>query len=184
MGSHDVTNLLAELRRGNREVEQELIPLVYSELRRLARSFLRKERPDHTLQPTALVNEAYLRLVELQDVDWRSRGHFFALAAQLMRRILVDHARAHRARKRGGSREACNLEDVLVFTLPRAEQFIELDESLSRLAKHDLRQSQVVEMRFFGGLSEEEIADYFGVSVRTVKREWRVAKAWLYRDMN
>ena len=183
MESHDVTNLLVELRRGNRDAEQQLIPLVYAELRRLAARYLRAERRDHTLQATALVNEAYLRLIEIHNIDWQSRTHFFALASQLMRRILVDYARAHRARKRGGSCESVNLEDALVFSRPRSEEFIALDEALSRLAEVDQRQSQIVEMRFFGGLSEEEIAAHLGISVRTVKRDWRIAKAWLYRDL-
>jgi RNA polymerase sigma factor (TIGR02999 family) len=180
----EVTSLLAQLRQGDRQAEERLIPLVYAELRRLAASYLRKERREHTLQPTALVHEAYLRLRDVRDIDWRSRNHFFALAAQLMRRILVDHARAHRARKRGGSRETLNLDDVLVFSSPRSEQFIALEEALTRLAEKDPRQSQIVEMRFFGGLGEEEIASLLDISVRTVKHDWRMAKAWLFRELN
>jgi RNA polymerase sigma-70 factor (ECF subfamily) len=180
----EVTDLLAQLRLGNPQAEGRLIPLVYGELRRLAASYVRKERPDHTLQPTALVHEAYLHLRDLREIDWQSRSHFFALAAKLMRRILVDYARAHRARKRGGSRESVSLDDALVFSLPRSEQFIALDEALTRLAEEDRRQSQIVEMRFFGGLDEEEIASLLGISTRTVKRDWRIAKAWLFRELN
>lgn len=184
MDNHEVTNLLIELRRGNRDVEERLIPLVYGELRRLAASYLRRERADHTLQPTALVHEAYLRLVEVRQVDWQSRSHFFALAAQLMRRILVDHARARRARKRGGSRESINLDDVFVFASPRSDQLLALDDALNRLGQLDVRQCKIVEMRFFGGMSEEEVAEHMGISARTVKRDWRMAKAWLYKELN
>jgi RNA polymerase sigma factor (TIGR02999 family) len=172
------------LRLGDCQAEEKLVLLVYGELRRLAASYLRRERSDHTLQPTALVHEAYLRLRELRGIEWQSRTHFFALAAQLMRRILIDHARAHCARKRGGSGEAVSLDDVLVFSRPRSEQFIALDEALTRLADRDRRQSQIVEMRFFGGLTEEEIATLLAISTRTVKREWRIAKAWLFRELN
>lgn len=180
----EVTNLLCQLRLGDCQAEEKLVLLVYGELRRLAASYLRRERSDHTLQPTALVHEAYLRLRELRGIEWQSRTHFFALAAQLMRRILIDHARAHCARKRGGSGEAVSLDDVLVFSRPRSEQFIALDEALTRLADRDRRQSQIVEMRFFGGLTEEEIATLLAISTRTVKREWRIAKAWLFRELN
>ncbi len=182
--SHEVTNLLVELTRGNKDAQERLVPLVYSELRRLAASYLRRERADHTLQPTALVHEAYLRLVAVNGVDWQGRSHFFAMAAQLMRRILVDHARARRARKRGGSRESINLEDAFVFVSPRSEQLIALDDALNKLGECDPRQSQIVEMRFFGGLSEEEVAAHLGISTRTVKRDWRMAKAWLYKELN
>jgi len=182
--NHEVTNLLIQLTRGDRGAEERLMPLVYAELRRMAASRLRRERADHTLQATALVNETYLRLIEVDTVDWQSRSHFFALAAKLMRRILVDHARARRARKRGGSRESINLDDVLVFTTPRSEQMIALDDALNRLGTYDPRQGQIVELRFFGGLSEEEIAAHLGISARTVKRDWRMAKAWLYKELS
>ena len=184
MDNHEVTNLLIQLTRGDRGAEDRLMPLVYAELRRMAASRLRRERADHTLQATALVNETYLRLIEIDTIDWQSRSHFFALAAKLMRRILVDHARARRARKRGGSRESINLDDVLVFTTPRSEQMIALDDALNRLGTYDPRQGQIVELRFFGGLSEEEIAAHLGISVRTVKRDWRMAKAWLYKELS
>jgi len=182
--NHEVTNLLIQLTRGDRGAEERLMPLVYAELRRMAASRLRRERADHTLQATALVNETYLRLIEIDTIDWQSRSHFFALAAKLMRRILVDHARARRARKRGGSRESINLDDVLVFTTPRSEQMIALDDALNRLGTYDPRQGQIVELRFFGGLSEEEIAAHLGISARTVKRDWRMAKAWLYKELS
>jgi len=162
----EVTQLLAQIHAGNKDAEDRLIPLVYTELRGLAAHYLRGERSDHTLQPTALVNEVYLRLTGMHEVDWQSRSHFFATAATVMRRILVDHARAQRAEKRAGFREA-----------------ISLDEALDRLSKVDARRSRIVELRFFGGLSEEETAHVLGISARTVKRDWRVAKAWLYNEI-
>ncbi len=180
----EVTQLLVQLRAGHRDAEAQLIPLVYNELRRLAAHYLRAERPDHTLQPTALVHEAYIRLTRLQEVDWQSRTHFFATAATVMRRILVDHARAHRADKREGFREAVSLEEALLVSPARSAQLIALDEALDRLAKLDARRSKIVELRFFGGLGEEETAQVLGVSARTVKRDWRVAKAWLYNELS
>jgi RNA polymerase sigma-70 factor (ECF subfamily) len=180
----EVTQLLAQLRAGQRDAESKLIPLVYAELRRLAAHYLRGERPDHTLQPTALVHEAYLRLTKLHDVDWQSRSHFFATAATVMRRILVDHARAQNANKREGCRDAVSLEEALVVSPARSSQLIALDDALDRLAKLDLRRSKIVELRFFGGLSEEETGEVLGISERTVKRDWRVAKAWLYNEVN
>lgn len=180
----EVTQLLVEIRAGNRDAEVKLIPLVYAELRGLAAYYLRGERPDHTLQPTALVHEAYLRLTKLREVDWQSRSHFFATAATVMRRILVDHARAHRANKREGFREAISLEEALVVSPARSSQLIALDDALDRLAKLDVRRSKIVELRFFGGLSEQETGEVLGISVRTVKRDWRVAKAWLYNEVN
>lgn len=182
--NHEVSELLHQLRLGNRDAQQKLVPLVYAELRRLAGWYLRRERPNHTLEATALVHEAYLRLVQAGTVDWKGRSHFFALAAHLMRCILVDYARAHRAKKRGGSQENIILDDFLVFSLPRSEELLALDNALDRLGKLDQRQSQIVEMRFFGGLSEEEIAAHLGISERTVKRDWRIAKAWLYRALS
>ena len=169
---------------GNKEAEDRLIPLVYAELRRLASHYLRGERSDHTLQPTALVHEAYLRLTRMQEVDWQSRAHFFATAATVMRRILVDHARAQRAEKREGFREAVSLDGALVVSTGRSADLIALDEALDRLSKIDARRSRIVELRFFGGLSEEETAQALGISARTVKRDWRVAKAWLYNEVS
>jgi RNA polymerase sigma-70 factor (ECF subfamily) len=180
----EVTQLLADIRAGNREAEAKLIALVYAELRRLAAHYLRGERPDHTVQPTALVHEAYLRLTKLREMDWQSRSHFFATAATVMRRILVDHARAQQATKREGFREAISLEEALVVSPSRSAELIALDEALDRLAQLDARRSKIVELRFFGGLSEEEAGAFLGVSARTIKRDWRVAKAWLYNEVN
>jgi RNA polymerase sigma factor (TIGR02999 family) len=180
----EVTQLLIELREGKRSAEAKLIPLVYAELRRLAAHYLRGERVDHTLQPTALVHEAYIRLTKLHEVDWQSRSHFFATSATVMRRILVDHARAHLARKREALHNAVSLEDALVVSPTRSAELIALDEALDRLAQLDARRSKIVELRFFGGLSEEETGTVLGISARTVKRDWRIAKAWLYNELN
>lgn len=180
----EVTQLLVQIYAGNKEAEDRLIRLVYAELHRLAAHYLRGESPDHTLQPTALVHEAYLRLTCMQKIDWQSRSHFFATAAIAMRRILVDHARAQRAEKREGFREAISLEDALVVSPERSHDLVALDEALHRLAEMDPRPVKVVEMRFFGGMSEDEIAHALGISVRTVKRDWRAAKAWLYDQVN
>jgi RNA polymerase sigma factor (TIGR02999 family) len=180
----EVTQLLAELRAGKSDAESKLIPLVYTELRRQAARYLRGERGDHTLQPTALVHEAYLRLTKLDKVDWQNRSHFFAMAALIMRRILVDHARAQLAKKREGFREAISFDEVLFVSRGRSAQLVALDEALVRLATLDARRSKIVELRFFGGLSEEETGAVLGISARTVKRDWRVAKAWLYNEVN
>jgi RNA polymerase sigma-70 factor (ECF subfamily) len=180
----EVTELLLQLRSGKRDAESQLIPLVYSELRSLAAHYLRAERKDHTLQPTALVHEAYIRLIKLQEVDWQSRAHFFAMSATVMRRILVDHARAQNAKKREGYQHAVSLDEALVFSSPRARELLDLDEALDQLAKINSRGSRIVELRFFGGLSEEETGQVLGISARTVKRDWRIAKAWLYKEVN
>jgi len=180
----EVTALLTQIHAGNKEAEERLIPLVYAELRRLAKHYLREERPDHTLQPTALVHEAYLRLTAMQQVDWQSRSHFFAISATVMRRILVDHARAQRAEKREGSREAVSLDESLLVSPSRSPDLVALDGALERLAKINPRRSSIVELRFFGGMSEEETAHVLGISARTVKRDWRVAKAWLYNELS
>jgi RNA polymerase sigma factor (TIGR02999 family) len=180
----DITLLLAELRAGNRSAESRLLPLVYDELRRVARHYMRAERRDHTLQPTALVHEAYMRLAGQRDVDWQNRAHFFAVAAQLMRRILVDHARAHKAEKRGGTEPKIELGEGLALTEEKATELLAVDEALTRLAECDPRQARIVELRFFGGLSEEEAAEVLGVSARTVKRDWSVARAWLFKEIN
>jgi len=180
----EVTKLLLDLRAGDRAAEGKLIPLVYEELRRLAAHYLRGERSDHTLQPTALVHEAYLRLTRLTELDWQSRSHFFAIAATVMRRILVDYARTKRANKREAARDAVSLEEALVVSPERANELIALDDALDRLSKLHDRQSKIVELRFFGGLSEEETGELLGISARTVKRDWRAAKAWLYNEVN
>jgi len=179
----DVTLLLAELTKGNERAASQLIPLVYDELRRLAGRYMRRERPDHTLQATALVHEAYLKLVEQRSVDWQSRAHFFGIAAQIMRRILIDHARGYLREKRGGGQEAVPLNEALVFSPEQSHELLKLDESLHRLTALDPRQGKIVELRFFGGLTVEETAEVLGISPKTVKRDWSVAKAWLHGDL-
>ena len=177
---HDVTRLLIQLTDGNRTVLDDLLPLVYGELRSLAANYLRRERSAHTLQPTALVHEAYLRLVDQNQVRWQNRAHFFGVAAQMMRRILVDHARGHNAEKRGGEVAKLSLDGNVDVTDERATDLIALDDALTTLAALDEQKSRIVELRFFGGLSVEETAEVLGVSAPTVKRQWRMAKAWLY----
>jgi RNA polymerase sigma-70 factor (ECF subfamily) len=179
----DVTVLLSELQKGDPAAASKLIPLVYNELRRLAGHYMRQERPDHTLQATALVHEAYLKLINQRSVDWQGRAHFFGIAAQLMRRILIDHARGHLREKRGGAQQALPLDEMLVFTPAQSSELLNLDEALERLAKLDARQSRIVELRFFGGLSNEETAEFLGISSKTVKRDWSLAKAWLHGEL-
>jgi RNA polymerase sigma factor (TIGR02999 family) len=174
----EVTRLLLSLREGKREAVDELIPLVYAELRRLAAHYLKSERENHTLQPTALVHEAFLKLVQA-DVQWQNRGHFFALSAQLMRRILVDYARAFQAEKRGGGETKIAVDDAFVFAREKPAELIALDEALMELAEIDPRRSRVVELRYFAGLSNEEIAEFLGVHKNTVVRDWNLARAWL-----
>lgn len=179
----DVSALLAELGGGNEAAAEKLVPLVYMELKRLARAYMRRERPDHTLQTTALVHEAYLRLVRQEDVRWQGRSHFFGIAARVMRRILIDHARGHLRQKRGGVVVVVPLDEALVFSPDHSQELLRLDEALDRLAKLDARQSHIVELRFFGGLSVEETAECLGISQKTVKRDWAVAKAWLHAEV-
>lgn len=179
----DVTVLLVELAKGNQEAGDKLIPLVYGELRKMARRYMRRERTDHVLQTTALVHEAYLKLVEQRSVDWQSRGHFFAIAAQLMRRILVDDARKRVRAKRGGGQAAVALDEAFVFSPERSYELVELDAALVRLAEIDSRQAKIVELRFFGGQTVEEAAEILGISPKTVKRDWSVAKAWLHGEL-
>jgi len=178
----DVTVLLAEIAKGNQEAASRLIPLVYDEMRRVANRQMRRERPDHTLQATAVVHEAYLKLVE-QHTDWQSRAHFFAVAARVMRHILIDHARGHLRTKRGGDKVVVPLDEALVLTPEKSAEVLAVDEALQRLARLDERQSKIVEMRFFGGLSVEEIAEVLDISSITVKRDWAAAKAWLYGEL-
>lgn len=159
------------------------MPLVESELRRIAANYMRRESPDHTLQTTALVNEAYLRLVDQREVHWQNRAHFFALASQLMRRILLDHARAQRRAKRGGKAVHVNLDEVAVITPEKSEDLIALDDALIRLAEFDFKKSRIVEMRYFGGLSVNEVAEVLGIAPVTVMLHWRLAKAWLGREI-
>lgn len=179
----DVTVLLAEMTKGNTDAASKLIPLVYRELRELAASYMRHERSDHTLQPTALVHEAYLKLVQQRSVDWQSRAHFFGVAAQVMRRILVDHARGHLRGKRGGGQRPVPIDEALVFTPEQSEELVKLDQSLERLTQIDPRQGRIVELRFFGGLTVEQTADLLEISPKTVKRDWSMAKAWLHGDL-
>jgi RNA polymerase sigma factor (TIGR02999 family) len=177
----EVTRLLGELSAGDRDALSQLLPLVYDELRRLASRRLHRERPGHPLQPTALVHEAYIRLLEQREVRWKNRGHFFAVAAQAMRRILIDQARAQLAEKRGGPQVAVSLDDAVIASEPKPEELIALDAAITQLSAVDPRQVQVVELRFFAGLTIEETAEALGISDTTVKREWRLARAWLHR---
>lgn len=179
--SNEVTRLLREIQGGNQDAQEELIPLVYRELRRLASSYMQRERAGHTLQATALVHEAFIRLAHMQDVDWQGKAHFFAVAAQAMRRILISHAREKRALKRGEGLAITLNENVMGDN--RAFEVIELDQALEKLAAFDARQARVVELRFFGGLEVPEVAAVLGTSEATVKRDWVSAKAWLYREL-
>jgi RNA polymerase sigma factor (TIGR02999 family) len=179
-----VTDLLARWRSGNREALDALMPLVYGELRRVARHYLSRERSDHTLQCTALVHEAYVRLAGGNPPDWKDRAHFFGVAARLMRQILVDHARARRAAKRGGDAPRVTLDEEAVEAAPSGVDVVALDEALNDLAAISPQQSQIVELRFFSGLTIEETSEVLGVSAATVKRNWTTARAWLFREMN
>lgn len=179
----EISVILKDWSAGRRESADVLLSLVYDELRKIARRYLRKERSDHTLQPTALVHEAYMKLIDLSDVSWQDRAHFFAVASSVMRNILVDHARARLAEKRGGEGQRIALEDVVSFSREPDVDLLALDEALNKLAKFDEQQSRLVELRFFGGLTIEETAHVLGISPATVKREWTVAKAWLFRQM-
>ncbi len=179
----DATVLLAELAKGDRQAAVKLIPLVYDELRRLAGRYMRRERSDHTLQATAVVHEAYLKLVRNPPVACHDRVHFFGIAAQAMRQILVDHARGHTREKRGAGQQVVSLEEELVFSPEKSGELLKLHESLQRLTKLDPRQGRIVELRFFGGLTVEETAHVLGISPKTVKREWSMAKAWLHGDL-
>lgn len=181
--THEVTLLLAKWAEGNQQALEELTPLVYRELRLLAASYLRKERQGHTLQPTALVHEAYLRLVDQTKPNWQDRSHFFGVAARLMRQILVDHARQKQAGKRGGSRVQVALDHAVSFQPERSGDLLALDASLNALDKFDPRKCKAVELRYFGGLSLEEIAKTLDVSAVTVRRDLRLAQAWLQNDM-
>lgn len=175
----EVTRLLNRLRGGDKRAESKLITLVHDELRKLAAAYMRRERADHTLQPTALVNEAYVRLAAQKEVNWQSRAHFFAVAAQVMRRVLVDYARNRLAQKRRGRRNSISLDQAYVFSEDRSSDFLALNEALTRLEKRDERTYRVIELRFFAGLSVNETAEVLGVSARTVKREWNFGRAWL-----
>lgn len=180
----EVTQLLKAWSQGDQAAFERLMPLVYEELRRVARRYIGRERAGHTLQTTDLVNEAYLRLIDASQVEWQSRAHFFAISAQLMRRILVDYARSHNYVKRGGDAHHVPLEDAAVFFAEQAPDLVALDDALNSLAAMDLRKSRVVELRFFGGLSVDETAEVLKVSPRTVMSDWSLAKAWLLRELS
>ena len=180
----DITQLLLDWSSGDREAFDRLAPLVYDELRNLAHRYMRRERPGHTLQTTALVNEAYLRLIDQKSVRWQNRAHFFAIAARMMRRILVDYARARRYDKRGGDARQVSFDEAAVFTRERAPDLVAIDDALTSLAAHDARKCEIVTLRFFAGLSIEEVAEVLAISRTTVQREWRSAKAWLYHALS
>ena len=181
--SQGITQLLERWSQGDEEALDQLMPLVYDELHRLAGAYLRRERREHTLQPTALVNEAYLKLVRQRNIQWQNRAQFFGVAAQLMRRILVDHARANSADKRGGDRVNVSLKNIGAFGTQPTPDVLALHDVLNRLAEIDPDQSRIVELRFFGGLTIEEAAEVMQVSHSTVEREWKIAKAWLKREL-
>lgn len=183
MAEENITRILQELRAGDERAADKLFPFVYDELRRLAAAYFSRERRDHTLQPTALVHEAYLRLIDHKDVRWQNRAHFFGVAATMMRRILVDHARAHQTEKHGGNRTRITLDKSVSFQQRNEIDLVAIDEALHVLAGLDKTQSIIVELRFFGGLTIEETADVLQSSVATVKREWAMAKAWLYERL-
>jgi RNA polymerase sigma factor (TIGR02999 family) len=182
--SNEVTQLLVAWGNGDQAARDQLMPLVYAELHRLAHRHIKRERPGHTLQTSALVNEAFVRLVDQRDVHWQSRAHFFGIAAQMMRRILVDYARKRRFAKRGGNQLQVSLNEELVAANQRSAEVVLLDDALTQLAEIDERKSKVVELKFFGGLSIEETAEALGVSPGTVMRDWTLAKAWLRRAMS
>src|SRR6266511_3609091 len=180
---HEVTQLLIDWSNGRQDAVEPLFPLVYEELRRLAHRYMRRECPGHKLQTTAVVHGAYLRLIDQKHVQWQNRAHFFAIASQMMRRILITHAQSHAYAKRGGGTLKVSLDEVAVLSPERATELIALDEALKSLTAIDPRRSQVVELRFFGGMDNEEIAEVLKISPNTVTRDWNVAKAWLYREM-
>jgi RNA polymerase sigma factor (TIGR02999 family) len=180
---HEITQLLAAWRDGNQAALDELYPLVYDELHRLARRYMSRERKGHTLQTTALINEAYVRLVDQRNVQWANRSHFFAISAQIMRRILIDHARRHAYAKRGGGARQVSLDETATMAQGDFSEFIRLDEALKSLAELDPRRSQVVELRYFGGLNNEEIAGVLKISENTVIRDWNMARAWLHSQL-
>ena len=180
----DITEILRSWSGGDPEASERLFALVYDELRRLARSYLKREGSGHTLQPTALVNEAYLRLVDQTRVDWQNRSHFYGIAAQMMRRILIDYARAHATGKRGGVALRLSLEQVNISLEQDATDLIALDEALTKLANFDERKSRVVELLYFGGVECKEAAEVLNVSEKTIQRDWQMAKMWLYRELS
>lgn len=181
---HELTQLLIDWNNGDQSAFDRLMPLIDEELRRLAHRYMSREREGHTLQTTALVNEAFVRLVNRKNVNWQNRAHFFGIAAQLMRTILVDHARSHACVKRGGGAFKLELDDALVVSQEKASEVIALDDALKELARLDPQQSRIVELRFFGGLTVEETAEVLHLSPATIKREWSTAKAWLFHELS
>lgn len=181
--SEEITQLLHRFQAGDNDAQSQLVDAVHTELKMLAARYMRREQHYHTLQTTALVNEAYMKLINAKDANWQDRAHFFAVAAQIMRRILVDHARRHIADKRGGGFNILPLDEALVFSEERSQEFVKLDDALSLLFEKDPRAGKIVELRFFGGLSVEETAQVMGISPRTVKREWMFARAWLRQEL-
>jgi len=179
----EISRILSDWNAGNRESADALLSLVYRELRKIAEQYMRKERAEHTLQPTALVHEAYMRLIDISDIDWQSRAHFFAVSANVMRNILVDYARARVTEKRGGGAQRISLEEVSGLTDETEVDVLAVDEALKQLGEFDQRQSRIVELRFFGGLTIEETAHVLDISPATVKREWVLARTWLYREL-
>jgi len=177
-----VTQLLKAMHAGDAQAAESLLPLVYAELHRLAKGYMRRERPDHTLQATALINEAYLKLVG-EDIDWNSRAHFIGLAANVMRRVLVDYARAHNAEQRGGGLKRVEMQDELAISAAQLDEVEHLDEALKKLEKENPRQARVVELRYFGGLSVEQIGALLQIAPRSVKRDWALARIWLFREL-
>ena len=183
MSTHGVTELLIKFSDGKREAVDQLLPLIYDELRRIASSYLRRERSDHTLQPTALVNEAYMKMVDITQVSWQNKAHFIGVAANQMRRILVDHARQHNAQKRGGEFHILTLNEEIDKADEQSAELIALDDALTELAQMDPIKAQIVELRYFGGLTTDEAAEVLGVSSITIKRHWKMTKAWLYGQL-
>jgi RNA polymerase sigma-70 factor, ECF subfamily len=179
----EITRLLGKVRSGDESARSTLIGVVYSELRKIAAAMMRSERPGHTLQATELLHEAYLKLVG-RESNFENRAHFFAAASTVMRRILIDYARSHRSARRGGGQPPLALDENALFSLEQSDQILALEEALQRLQDIDPRQARIVELRFFGGLTEEETAKVVGVAARTVKRDWKIAKAWLFAEMN
>jgi len=182
-GSHEVTRLLISWSDGDKNALEELLPLIYRSLQKIARHHLNRERASHTLQTTALVHEAYLKLIDHNSVDWKNRAHFFAIASQAMRRILIDHARKQIAEKRGGDGEKISLDEIDAIAIKPDQTLLALDEALNELEKIDRQQSRIIELRYFGGLTVEETAEVLQISPRTVAREWAMARAWLYGNL-
>jgi RNA polymerase sigma factor (TIGR02999 family) len=182
--SHEVTRLLLDWGNGNEAARDELMPLIYSELRQVAEKYLNQELPGHTLQPTALVHEAYIRLVEQTHPEWKNRAHFFAVASQVMRQVLVDHARRNRAGKRGGGARHTSLDELISFSDERGSSLLALDDALTSLELFDARKCRIIELRYFGGMTTEETAKLLGLSVATIGRESKIAETWLHREMN